>query len=90
MKDNNGRPAISGGVKFVSQHVKILRELGYDALLLTKNVQVKNLRELNLVKDPVLVSDTKDLPKCDFYMATLYSDVEELYLKYLKKMVLKF
>lgn len=85
VKDNNGSPAISGGVKVVSQHVKILRELGFDTLLLTRNVKVKNLRELNLVEDPFVVNNTKDLPKCDFYVATRYSDVEELYFKYDKR-----
>lgn len=55
--------------------------MGFEASLLTRNVQADNLRELNLFEKPILLKNDADFPACDLYVATLYSDVRELYVK---------
>jgi glycosyltransferase involved in cell wall biosynthesis len=87
LRDSAGKPSFSGGVKVVSQHVKMLNEIGYETLLLTRNVQADNLRELNLFENPTLLKTDADFPPCDFYVATSHSDVKELYRKKRKKIV---
>lgn len=80
LKDSYGRSAISGGGKVVSQHVKLLNEMGYETLLLTKNMQVdSNLTELNLYEKPTLIEREEDIPFCDVYVGTLYRDVRKLF-----------
>ena len=80
LKDRYGKLAISGGVKVVSQHVKILNEMGYEAFLVTENVQTDlNLAELNLYEKPTIVKMEEDVPNCDIYVGTLYSDVKRLF-----------
>ncbi len=80
LKDSYGKSAISGGVKVVSQHVKLLNEMGYETLLVTRNMQMdSNLTELNLYEKPTLVKTDDDIPDCDIYVATLYSDVKGLF-----------
>lgn len=80
LKDEYGRPAISGGVKVVSQHVKILNELGYETVLLTRNVQIdSDLTELNLYDQPIVVDEDEEIPDCDIYVATFFRDVEMLF-----------
>ena len=82
MEDGYGKSAISGGVKVVSQHVKLLHEMGYEVLLVTKNMQMgSNLTELNLYEKPTLVRTEDDIPECDIYVGSLYSDVKRLFQK---------
>jgi glycosyltransferase involved in cell wall biosynthesis len=60
--------------------VKLLNEMGYETLLLTKKMQVKSdLRELNLYESPTLVQGEDDLPHCDIYIGTMYNDVKWLF-----------
>jgi glycosyltransferase involved in cell wall biosynthesis len=80
VKDRYGKPAISGGVKVFSQHVKLLNEIGYETLLLTRNMQIdSNLTELNLYEKPTLVKTDDDIPDCDIYVGSVYRDVKMLY-----------
>jgi glycosyltransferase involved in cell wall biosynthesis len=80
LEDGYGKSAISGGVKVVSQHVKLIHEMGYEVLLVTKNMQMgSNLTELNLYEKPTLVRTEDDIPECDIYVGSLYSDVKRLF-----------
>jgi glycosyltransferase involved in cell wall biosynthesis len=80
LKDSYGRSTISGGGKVVSQHVRLLNEMGYETLLLTKNLQVEsNLTELNLYEKPTLIQGEDDIPDCDIYIGTMYNDVKWLF-----------
>jgi glycosyltransferase involved in cell wall biosynthesis len=80
LKDSYGKSAISGGGKVVSQHVKLLNEMGYETLLLTKKMQVEsNLTELNLYEKPTLIQGEDDIPDCDIYIGTMYNDVKWLF-----------
>ena len=68
---------MSGGVKVLLQHVRLLRELGHDALLLTKRI-VYDWADMadNAV---ILREDLSDMPDCDLYVATVASEVRTLY-----------
>lgn len=80
MDDGYGRPAIPGGIKIISQHVKLLVEMVYELLLVTKNMRMEpNLTELNLYKKPTLVKTDEDILDCDIYVGSLYSDVKRLF-----------
>jgi glycosyltransferase involved in cell wall biosynthesis len=80
LEDSFGKPAFSGGVKIVSQHVKLLNEIGYETLLITKNLPADlNLAELNLYEFPVVVKRDEDIPDCDIYVGAMYSDVKMLF-----------
>ncbi len=80
LDDGYGRPAVSGGVKVVSQHVKLLQEMGYEVLLVTKQMQMdSNLTELNLYDKPMVVKTEDDIPECDIYVGSLYRDVKRLF-----------
>jgi glycosyltransferase involved in cell wall biosynthesis len=80
LKDRDGKSAISGGVKVVSQHVKLLNEMGYETLLMTRNMQINsNLTELNLYEKPTLVKSGDDIPDCDIYVGTFFNDVKRLF-----------
>ena len=80
LKDSYGKSTISGGGKVVSQHVKLLNEMGYETLLLTKNMQVEStLRELNLYERPTLVQGEDDIPDCNIYIGTMFNDVKWLF-----------
>lgn len=80
LEDSCGKSLTSGGVKVVSQHVKLLNEMGYETLLVTRNIQTgANLAELNLYEKPVLIKADDDIPECDIYVGTLYRDVKELF-----------
>jgi len=81
-KDKYGRPGFSGGIKIVSQHVKILNELGYETLLITKYLPANlNLAELNLYEKPIVLKTDDDFPDCDLYVGTAFNDVKELFIK---------
>lgn len=70
---------LSGGVKVILQHVRLLDELGHDALLLTNRIVdewAKVPANTVIVKD-----DLGDLPACDLYVATVARDVRTLYEK---------
>ncbi len=80
LRGSDGKPAISGGVKVVSQHVKLLNEAGIEALLLTRNVQAySELRELNLFDQPIVLDKEEDIPDCDLYVGTFFNDVKMLF-----------
>jgi glycosyltransferase involved in cell wall biosynthesis len=80
LKDSYGTPTISGGGKVVSQHVKLLNEMGYETLLLTKNMEVESdLTDLNLYEKPTLIRGEDDIPDCDIYIGTMYKDVKWLF-----------
>jgi glycosyltransferase involved in cell wall biosynthesis len=80
LEDGYGKSAVSGGVKVISQHVKLLQEMGYEVLLAAKNMKMdSNLAELNLYEKPTLVKTEDDIPECDIYVGSLYSDVKRLF-----------
>lgn len=68
---------ISGGVKVVSQHVKILRDMGYEAMLITRKIEMK----LDGSEEWVISkrNNMEDIPDCDLYVGTHFSDVEYLF-----------
>lgn len=64
----------------ISQHVKILNEAGIEALLLTRKVQTHlDLNELNLYDRPIILRKEEDLPDCDLYIGSVFSDVKVLF-----------
>lgn len=80
LRGGDGKPTISGGVKVVSQHVKLLNEIGYETLLITKNTQIElNLTEINLYDKPTLIQGEDDIPDCDIYIGTMFNDVKWLF-----------
>jgi len=80
LEDGYGKPAMAGGVKVVSQHVKILNETGYETFLITRNVKKDlNLTELNLYEKPILVESEDDIPDCDLYVGSVFNDVRWLF-----------
>jgi len=82
LEDAYGKPAMVGGVKVVSQHVKLLNEMGCETLLITRNVKKDlNLREMNLYEKPVLAQSEDELPDCDLYVGTMFNDVRWLFRK---------
>ena len=76
---------VSGGVKVVLQHVKILREEGHDVTLFTQ--QVKD--HWDLEEKPVIlqVDDLKDMSEFDITVASVYHDVKKLFTKGARKLV---
>lgn len=80
VKDREGKPGFSGGIKIVSQHVKLLNEVGYETLLITKYLPADvNLAEVNLFERPTVVASDEDIPNCDLYVGTAFNDVEMLF-----------
>jgi glycosyltransferase involved in cell wall biosynthesis len=68
---------MSGGVKVVLQHLRMLSELGHDAVFLARRV-VDDW--VTVPQRTVIVSDDlSNLPECDLYVATVASDVMALY-----------
>jgi len=68
---------ISGGVKVVLQHARMIQELGYDTVMITKRVE-----EVAFIPPEVRVEEVKDmadLPACDIYTGTQFRDVKALY-----------
>jgi glycosyltransferase involved in cell wall biosynthesis len=79
-KDREGKPGFSGGIKIISQHVKLLNELGYETLLITKYLPDDlNLVEVNLYEKPTVVKSDEDIPDCDLFVGTALSDVKMLF-----------
>ena len=79
-RDREGKAGFSGGIKIVSQHVKLLNEMGYEALLITKYVPPDlNLAEVNLYERPIVAKSDEDIPDCDLYVGTAFNDVAMLF-----------
>lgn len=79
-RDREGKPGFSGGIKTVSQHVKLLNQMGCETLLITKYLPADlNLSELNLYEKPVVVKPDEDMPDCDFFVGTAFNDVRWLF-----------
>ena len=76
---------VSGGVKVVLQHAKMLREEGYDVTLFTQ--QVKD--HWDLKEKPVILQadDLKDMSEFDITVASVYHDVKKLFMKGARKLV---
>jgi glycosyltransferase involved in cell wall biosynthesis len=68
--------AISGGIKVVIQHVKILKEMGYDTILISRSIE----QEWEIPEGVVISKSDKfeNIPDCDVYVGTYFSDVEYL------------
>jgi glycosyltransferase involved in cell wall biosynthesis len=79
-KDRDGKVAMGGGVKVISQHVRMLKEAGYETLLLTRDVGADlDFSEHSLYEKPTVVKSNTDIPDCNLYVGTVYSDVRMLY-----------
>jgi glycosyltransferase involved in cell wall biosynthesis len=79
-KDRDGKVAMGGGVKVISQHVRMLKEAGYETFLLTRNVGTDlDFSEYNIYEKPTVAKSNTDIPDCDIYVGTVYSDVRMLY-----------
>jgi glycosyltransferase involved in cell wall biosynthesis len=79
-KDRDGRVAMGGGVKVISQHVRMLKEVGYETFLLTRNVGADlDFAEYSIYEKPIVVKSNTDIPDCDIYVGTVYNDVKMLY-----------
>jgi hypothetical protein len=81
-KDPSGKLAMSGGVKVFSQHVRLLNEMGYETLLIARRVGAGiNLEELEIYEKPVMIHghNLEDIPDCDIYVGTVFSDVKRLF-----------
>ena len=80
LRDRHGKVAMVGGVKVISQHVRMLKQTGYETILLTRNAQADlNLSEFNIYEEPIIVKSDGDMPNCDIYVGTMFSDVKMLY-----------
>jgi len=80
LEDRHGKPMYSGGIKVVSQHVKMLNQMGYETCLVTRNTKEDlDLAAMNLYESPIVASPGDDLPDCDLYVGTFLSDVKMLF-----------
>jgi len=68
---------MSGGVKVLLQHVRLLGELGHDALLMTNKIVYKwaDMPDNTII----LPKNLAGMPDCDLYVATVASEVSTLY-----------
>jgi glycosyltransferase involved in cell wall biosynthesis len=72
---------LSGGIKVILQHVKILKEMGYPAILISRSIKQKeSIPEETLAEALVISRKDKldDVPMCDVYVGTYYNDVRHL------------
>jgi len=76
---------ISGGVKVVLQHVKMLKEEGYDVTLFTQ--QVKDPWDLKEMPVILLPDDFKVISDFDIIVASVYHDVKKLFTRGARKLV---
>jgi glycosyltransferase involved in cell wall biosynthesis len=79
---------ISGGIKVLLQHVTLLREMGYEAVLITRKMDGK--LDVSDVPEEWIVSkkdNLDDVPNCDIYVGTQISDVEYLFKRTKGKIV---
>jgi tRNA-dihydrouridine synthase len=67
---------ISGGIKIVLQHVKMLKKMNYDAILIARTITDKwdLCEEIAISK----TGNLDDIPNCDVYVGTHSSDVKFL------------
>lgn len=74
-----GNLGMSGGVKVLLQNVRLLGELGHDAVLMTNRIVYEwaGMPASTIV----LRKDLSDMPDCDLYVATVASEVSTLYRK---------
>ena len=76
---------ISGGVKVVLQHVKMLKEEGYDVTLFTQQVKDPwDLKEMPVILQP---DDLNDMSEFDIVVASIYHDVKKLFTRGARKLV---
>jgi glycosyltransferase involved in cell wall biosynthesis len=69
---------ISGGIKVILQHVAILKKMGYEVVLITREIEEK----LNVSDAPgelIVSKGDNDVPDCDIWVGTRTSDVEYLF-----------
>jgi L-malate glycosyltransferase len=79
---------LSGGIKVILQHVSLLKEMGYEAVLITRKVDGK--LDVSDVPGEWRVSkkdNLDDVPNCDIYVGTQISDVEYLFKRTKGKIV---
>ena len=69
---------VSGGVKVVLQHVKMLKEEGYDVMLMAEKVKT-DWGGLPVEPVPVKAKDLGDMPGRDVYVGSVPSDVVRLF-----------
>ena len=72
-----GNLGMSGGVKVLLQHVRLLKELGHDAFLATNRIDY----EWTDMPDNTIIlpKDLAGMPECDLYVATVASEVGTLH-----------
>lgn len=88
VRGSDGKPTFSGGVKVISQHVKMLNEEGIETLLLTMNVQAQSeLEDLGLYNYPTVIRRIEDFPDCNLYVGSRISDVKMIFQRYKDKVV---
>ena len=76
---------VSGGVKVVLQHVKMLKEEGYDVTLFTEQVKDPwDLKEMPVILQP---DDLNDMSEFDIIVASIYHDVKKLFTRGARKLV---
>lgn len=76
---------VSGGVKVVLQHVKMLKEEGYDITLFTQQVKDPwDLKEMPVILQP---DDLNDMSEFDIIVASIYHDVKKLFTRGARKLV---
>ena len=68
---------VSGGVKVVLQHVKMLKDAGYDVTLYTQ--QIKDAWDRVDIPIHICKDDLSDLPECDVIIGSVYNDVKRLH-----------
>jgi len=71
----------SGGIKVVLQHLTLLREMGYEAVLLTRKIEGK-LDVYGEWVEALMISRSDpldDVPECDLFVGTTIRDVEYLF-----------
>jgi glycosyltransferase involved in cell wall biosynthesis len=81
-KDSSGKLAMSGGVKMFSQHVRILKEIGFEAFVIARRAgEGVDWESLDVYEKPVMIQDDDlgDIPDCDIYVGTVFSDVKRLF-----------
>ena len=72
---------MSGGIKVVLQHVKILKEMGYNTILISRGIERKEYIPEEYIPEGLVISrrdKLDDVPMCDVYVGTYYNDVEYL------------
>ena len=70
---------LSGGVKVMLQHVRLLREAGYDALFVTRHID--HQWTMKKMPDVASIREFEELPGCDVYVGTRASDVYALHAR---------